>query len=86
MPSIRNRKFQKSGQRSEKEFVALPSDLLMADKYPSRRRVLAPMGDSELRGEHSILREVRRAILAFRSSSVATNGVGPFEMPPAFPA
>jgi hypothetical protein len=47
-------------------------DLLMAGKYPSRRRVVALMGDSELRGEHFILPEVRRAVLAFRSSSIAT--------------
>jgi hypothetical protein len=47
----------------------IATDLLMAGKYPSRRRVLALMGDSELRGEHSILPEVRRAVLAFSSNS-----------------
>ena len=58
----------------------------MAGKYPSRRRVLALMGDSELRGEHSILPEVRRAILAFRSSYITCTEVGPIGRPPAFPA
>jgi hypothetical protein len=48
----------------------IATDLLLAGKYPSRRRVLPLMGDSELRGEHSILPEVRRAILAFRSSYI----------------
>jgi hypothetical protein len=47
----------------------IATGLLVAGKYPSRRRVLALMGDSELRGEHSILPEVRRAILAFSSNS-----------------
>ena len=58
----------------------------MAGKYPSRRRVLALMGDSELRGEHFILPEVRRAVLTFRSSSIATTEGGPFEMLPALPS
>jgi len=47
----------------------IATDLLMAGKYPSRRRMLALMGDSELRGEHLILPEVRRAVLGFRSKS-----------------
>ncbi len=64
---------------------SIATDLLMAGKYPSRRRVLALMGDSELRGEHFILPEVRRAVLAFRSSSIATTEEGPFEMLPALP-
>jgi len=42
----------------------IATDLLRAGKYPSRRRVLAVMGDSELRGEGLILREVRQAMLA----------------------
>jgi hypothetical protein len=46
----------------------IATDVLMAGKYPSRRRVIALMGDSELRGEHSILPEVRRAVLALRSN------------------
>jgi hypothetical protein len=40
---------------------------LLAGKYPSRRRVLALMGGSELRGESLILPEVKRVILAFPS-------------------
>jgi hypothetical protein len=44
----------------------IATDLLKAGKYPSRRRVLALMGDSELRGESLILCEVRRAVLAFQ--------------------
>ena len=43
----------------------ITTDVLKAGKYPSRRRVLALMGDSELRGEDSILREVRQAMRAF---------------------
>jgi hypothetical protein len=39
----------------------------MADKYPSRRQVLALMGDSELRREHFILPEVKLALLALSS-------------------
>jgi len=64
----------------------IATDVLMAGKYPSRRRVLALMDDSELRGEHSILPEVRRAILAFRSSYITSTEVGPIGRPPAFPA
>jgi hypothetical protein len=48
----------------------IATNLLMAGKYPSRRRVLALIGDSELRGEHFILPEVRRAILAFSSNQI----------------
>jgi len=40
----------------------IATDLLKAGKYPSRRRLLAMMRDSELRGEHSILREVNQAM------------------------
>jgi hypothetical protein len=43
------------------------ANLLLVGKYPSRRRVLALMGDSELRGESLILPEVKRVILAFPS-------------------
>ena len=43
------------------------ANLLLAGKYPSRRRVLALMGGSELRGESLILPEVKRVILAFPS-------------------
>ena len=43
----------------------IATDLLMAGKYPSRRRVLALMRDSEVRGEQWILREVRQAMRAF---------------------
>jgi len=42
-------------------------NLLLAGRYPSRRRVMALMGDSELRGESLILPEVKRVILAFPS-------------------
>jgi hypothetical protein len=44
------------------------SDVMMAGKYPSRRRLLALIGDSELRGESLILPEVKRTILAFPSN------------------
>ena len=47
----------------------------MAGKYPSRRRMLALMDDSELRGEHSILPEVRRAMLAFSSNQIDDSSV-----------
>ena len=57
----------------------IASDLLMAGKYPSRRRVLAVMGDSELRGEHLILPEVRRAIVAIHSNSDYLRIAAPFQ-------
>lgn len=41
--------------------------LLKGGKYPSRRRVVALMGDSELKGESLILPEVKRVIPAFPS-------------------
>jgi hypothetical protein len=43
----------------------IATDVLKAGKYPSRRRVLALMGNSEPRREHFILREVKLALLAF---------------------
>lgn len=43
------------------------TDLQRIGKYPSRRRVLAQMGASDLRGEQLIVAEVRRAVLAFGS-------------------
>jgi len=61
MPSISDRKFQESGRSSQK-VRHIATDLLKAGKYPSRRRLLAMMRDSELRGEHSILREVKQAM------------------------
>ena len=42
------------------------------------------MGDSDLRGEHSILPEVRRAILAFRSSYITSTEVEPIRQPQPF--
>jgi hypothetical protein len=45
----------------------IATEVLMAGKYPSRRRVLALMGDSELKGESLILPEVKGAVFAFRS-------------------
>ena len=59
----------------------IATDLLMAGKYPSRRRMLALMDDSELRGEHSILPEVRRAMLAFSSNQM---GVASFRRRPTY--
>ncbi len=44
----------------------------MAGKYPSRRPVLALLGDSELRGEHLIFPEVKLALLALSSEMVGT--------------
>jgi hypothetical protein len=46
----------------------IATDVLMAGKYPSRRRVLALMGDSELRLEHFVLREVKLTRLALSST------------------
>ena len=43
------------------------TDLLRIGKYPSRRRVLARMGASDLKGEQLIVNEVQRAVLAFGS-------------------
>jgi hypothetical protein len=46
----------------------IATDVLMAGKYPSRRRVLALMGDSELRREHFILPEVKMTLIALSST------------------
>ena len=43
----------------------IAADVLKAGKYPSRRRVLALMGNSEPRRQHFILPEVKLALLAF---------------------
>jgi hypothetical protein len=45
----------------------IATDVLMAAKYPSRRRVLALMGDSGPKGEHFILPEVKLTLLTFSS-------------------
>jgi len=45
----------------------IATNVLMADKYPSRRRVLALMGDSGLRREHFIIPEVKLTLLALSS-------------------
>ncbi len=45
----------------------IATDVLMAGKYPSRRRVLALMGDSGPKREHFILPEVKLTLLAFSS-------------------
>jgi hypothetical protein len=42
----------------------IATDVLMAGKYPSRRRVLALMGDSGPKREHFILPEVKLTLLA----------------------
>lgn len=46
----------------------IATDVLMAGKYPSRRRVLALMGDSGLRREHFIIPEVKLTLLALSST------------------
>jgi hypothetical protein len=46
----------------------IATDLLRAGKYPSRRRVLALMRDSELRLEHFVLHEVQLSRLALSST------------------
>jgi len=43
-------------------------DVLMAGKYPSRRRVLALMGNSGLRREHFIIPEVKQTLVALSST------------------
>ena len=45
----------------------IATDLLIAGKYPSRRRVLPLMAGADFLLEHQIIREVRRAVLAFRT-------------------
>jgi hypothetical protein len=46
----------------------IATDVLMAGKYPSRRRVLALMGDSGPKREHFILPEVKLTLLALSST------------------
>ncbi len=46
----------------------IATDVLMAGKYPSRRRVLALMGDSRPKREHFILPEVKLTLLALSST------------------
>jgi hypothetical protein len=46
----------------------IATDLLMSGKYPSRRRVLALMGNSVLRREHFVVPAVKQALDA-RSST-----------------
>jgi len=45
----------------------IATDVLMAGKYPSRRRVLALMGDAGPKREHFILPEVKLTLLALSS-------------------
>ena len=46
----------------------IATDVLMAGKYPSRRRVLGLMGDSGPEREHFILPEVKLTLLALSST------------------
>jgi len=46
----------------------IATDVLMAGKYPSRRRVLALMGDSGPKREHFILPEVKLTLIALSST------------------
>jgi len=64
--TFRSQSYAKNRQRFQEEARRIARELLIAGKYPSRRRVQALLPESKLNGAHLIVCEVKKVVGEFR--------------------